>query len=103
MENETLNFLIFNNFNSFIFYLSSDYHGSGHTLIGYQHDPDHRHLESFGVMGENTVSMRDPAFYRWHSHIDDIFDTHKRKLNPYTTQQLTYPGIQVRAIQSTLR
>jgi hypothetical protein len=71
----------------------------GHTLISYQHDPDHRHLESFSVMGDNNVSMRDPTFYRWHAEVDDIFDEHKKKLNPYTAQQLTFSGIRVQAIQ----
>ena len=26
--------------------LYGDMHNNGHTLISYQHDPDHRHLES---------------------------------------------------------
>lgn len=28
-----------------------DIHNLGHTFISYAHDPEHRHLESFGVMG----------------------------------------------------
>lgn len=32
-------------------------------FISYSHDPDHRHLESFGVMGDSATAMRDPIFY----------------------------------------
>jgi hypothetical protein len=71
----------------------------GHMIISYQHDPDHRHLESFGVIGDNTTAMRDPVFYRWHAFVDDVFDAHKKKLNPYTEQQLSFPGIRVQAVQ----
>lgn len=71
----------------------------GHVLISYAHDPDHRHLESFGVMGDSATAMRDPAFYRWHSNIDDIFQEHKRKLPPYTLPQLQYDGITIEGLQ----
>jgi tyrosinase len=70
----------------------------GHVILSLEHDPDGRHLESFSVMGENTVDMRDPIFYRWHKHIDDIFDEYKIRLPPYTVQQLTYPGISVTGV-----
>lgn len=43
--------------------------------------------------------MRDPVFYRVHTFVDDIFQLHKSKLNPYTAQQLTFPGIVVNSIQ----
>ena len=43
--------------------------------------------------------MRDPIFYRWHAWVDEIFQTHKMSLAPYTAQQLTYPGVSVAAIQ----
>lgn len=43
--------------------------------------------------------MRDPIFYRWHAYIDDIFQAHKATLNPYTAQQLTYPGVTISALQ----
>lgn len=43
--------------------------------------------------------MRDPIFYRWHAYVDEIFVTHKANLNPYSAEQLNYPGITVSAIQ----
>lgn len=39
--------------------------------------------------------MRDPAFYRWHAFVDDLFQEHKERLTPYTTQQLDFPGVTI--------
>ncbi|KAG5883340.1 hypothetical protein JTB14_033784 [Gonioctena quinquepunctata] len=72
-----------------------DFHNMGHVLISYIHDPDHRHLESFGVMGDSATAMRDPVFYRWHAYIDDIFQKFKSTLPRYPVAQLNYPGITV--------
>ncbi|XP_053962923.1 phenoloxidase 2-like [Anastrepha ludens] len=76
-----------------------DLHNMGHVFISYSHDPDHRHLESFGVMGDSTTAMRDPVFYRWHAYIDDIFQEHKTRLTPYTLRELNYPGVSVTRVQ----
>lgn len=63
-------------------------HIEGHMMIGFIHDPDNSFLESFGVIADNTTSMRDPAFFRWHQHVDDIFERHKRKFKPYTAKEV---------------
>lgn len=76
-----------------------DLHNMGHVFISYIHDPDHRHLESFGVMGDSATAMRDPIFYRWHAYIDDIFQEHKATLPRYGTDRLNYPGITVSGVQ----
>ncbi|KAL1138896.1 hypothetical protein AAG570_008958 [Ranatra chinensis] len=76
-----------------------DLHNLGHVAIALSHDPDHRHLETFGVMGDPATAMRDPVFYRWHAFIDDIFMEHKNTLPRYTTQQLDYPGVTVRDVE----
>ncbi|CAG9825512.1 unnamed protein product [Phaedon cochleariae] len=76
-----------------------DYHNMGHTIASYIHDPDNRHLESFGVIGDSATAMRDPFFYRWHAHIDDIFQNFKSTLPRYTVAQLNYPGVTVQDIQ----
>lgn len=78
--------------------LYGDLHNMGHVFISYSHDPDHRHLESFGVMGDSATAMRDPIFYRWHAYVDDIFQEHKESLTPYTTTQLDYPGVQITGV-----
>ncbi|XP_054082817.1 phenoloxidase 2-like [Zeugodacus cucurbitae] len=79
--------------------LYGDFHNLGHVFISYSHDPDHRHLESFGVMGDSATAMRDPVFYRWHAYIDDIFQEHKTRLTPYTLPELNYDGISVTGVQ----
>lgn len=99
--------------------LYGDMHNMGHVFISYIHDPDHRHLESFGVIGDSATAMRDPIFYRWHAFIDDIFQQHKGTLPRYDTNrvihypndvptatwrvkfdlQLNYPGITVTGVQ----
>ncbi|XP_061400199.1 phenoloxidase 2-like [Musca vetustissima] len=76
-----------------------DFHNMGHVFISYAHDPDHRHLESFGVMGDSATAMRDPVFYRWHAYIDDIFQEHKTRLPAYTLPQLQYDGISISGLQ----
>ncbi|KAK5638831.1 hypothetical protein RI129_013126 [Pyrocoelia pectoralis] len=63
-----------------------DIHNMGHIFLAYIHDPDHRHLETFGVMGDSTTAMRDPIFYRWHACIDDIFQQFKETLPRYPSQ-----------------
>ncbi|CAH2007165.1 unnamed protein product [Acanthoscelides obtectus] len=75
-----------------------DMHNMGHVFISYIHDPDHRHLESFGVMGDSATAMRDPVFYRWHAYIDSIFQQFKDTLPRYRENQLNYPGMTVEDI-----
>ncbi|KAJ8948073.1 hypothetical protein NQ318_008424 [Aromia moschata] len=72
-----------------------DLHNMGHVFISYIHDPDHRHLEAFGVIGDSATAMRDPAFYRWHAYIDFMFQKFKSTLPRYTEAQLSYSGITV--------
>ncbi|XP_063832838.1 phenoloxidase subunit 1-like [Ostrinia nubilalis] len=75
-----------------------DLHNMGHVICSYAHDPDHRHLEQYGVMGDSTTAMRDPFFYRWHAFVDDVFDLHKTKLPKYGNDRLDFPGIRVSSI-----
>ncbi|XP_013167706.1 PREDICTED: phenoloxidase subunit 1-like [Papilio xuthus] len=75
-----------------------DFHNMGHTVMSYIHDPDHRYLELFGVMGDPSTTMRDPLFYRWHGFIDDVFVLYKNKLPPYGNDKLDFPGIRVSSV-----
>ncbi|XP_058804269.1 uncharacterized protein LOC131671673 [Phymastichus coffea] len=76
-----------------------DFHNYGHLAISYAHDPDHRFLETFAVMGDSTTAMRDPVFYAWHSYIDYLFTLFKDSLPAYTQQQLDFPGVTVQDIR----
>ncbi|XP_072934083.1 phenoloxidase subunit 1 [Epargyreus clarus] len=75
-----------------------DLHNMGHVFISYCHDPDHSNLELFGVMGDSATAMRDPIFYRWHAHVDDMFQEYKSRLPPYGNDMLDFPGIRVSSI-----
>ncbi|GLH11231.1 Phenoloxidase 1 [Gryllus bimaculatus] len=79
--------------------LYGNLHNVGHLLLGFIHDPDHRHLESFGVIGDSATAMRDPIFYRWHAFIDDLFQEHKNTLPRYTDRHLGYPGITIKSAE----
>ncbi|KAF7284741.1 hypothetical protein GWI33_021611 [Rhynchophorus ferrugineus] len=76
-----------------------DVHNMGHVMLSYIHDPDHRHLESFGVMGDSATAMRDPIFYRWHAFVDDLFQEFKSALPRYSENELNNPGVVIQDIQ----
>ncbi|XP_015437253.1 PREDICTED: phenoloxidase 2-like [Dufourea novaeangliae] len=76
-------------------------HNFGHIALSYCHDPDHRYLERFGIMGDTATAMRDPIFYRWHAFVDDVFQEYKNSLPEYTVQQLDYPGVEILDIRLT--
>ncbi|KAF2893372.1 hypothetical protein ILUMI_12800 [Ignelater luminosus] len=76
-----------------------DLHNMGHVFLSYIHDPDHRHLESFGVIGDSTTAMRDPIFYRWHAYIDDMCQEFKATIPRYSVNDLNYDGVTVQSIQ----
>ncbi|XP_050333467.1 phenoloxidase 2-like [Bactrocera neohumeralis] len=79
--------------------LYGDLHNMGHLFIAYAHDPSHRHLESFGVVGDLATAMRDPAFYRWHAYLDSIFQQHKAQLPPYTNAELRHDGFSLTSVE----
>jgi Hemocyanin, ig-like domain/Hemocyanin, copper containing domain len=74
------------------FSLNRQFYGNMHNLlhvaVAFLHDPDHRHLERSGVVGESMTAMRDPVFYRIHALVNDIFNQHKFTLPRYTVPQV---------------
>ncbi|KMQ88263.1 phenoloxidase subunit a3 [Lasius niger] len=76
-----------------------DLHNFGHNAISYCHDPDHRYLEFFSIMGDPATAMRDPIFYRFHAFLDDVFLEHKNTLPEYSLQQLDFPGVEITDIE----
>lgn len=75
-------------------------HNNGHSFSAYMHDPEHRYLESFGVIADEATTMRDPFFYRWHAWIDDVFQRHKESasVRAYTRSELENQGVQVTSV-----
>lgn len=50
-------------------------HGGGHLTIGNINDDP-------GVMAQTRVAARDPAFWRWHRHIDNLIKSWEEKQEP---------------------
>uniref|UniRef100_A0A1E1WIY6 tyrosinase n=2 Tax=Pectinophora gossypiella TaxID=13191 RepID=A0A1E1WIY6_PECGO len=76
-------------------------HNNGHSFSAYMHDPQHRYLESFGVIADEATTMRDPFFYRWHAWIDDFFQKFKesRHVSPYSRSELENPGVRISEVR----
>ncbi|XP_075147708.1 phenoloxidase 2-like [Haematobia irritans] len=77
-------------------------HNMVHNLISYAHDPDARHLEEYGVMGDVTTAMRDPIFYRWHGYLDTLFSKFKSLLPVYDANNLKYQGVTIDNIEAKI-
>ncbi|XP_039430147.1 phenoloxidase 8-like [Culex pipiens pallens] len=73
-------------------------HSLLHVIIAYIHDPDNVYLEGPAPMGDTATAMRDPVFYRLHLFVDDLLEHYKRKLIPYSMQELGFPGITIRDV-----
>merc|ERR1719244_440154 len=61
--------------------VSTGYHNEGHIILGEDCD---RHGE--GVMGYTSVAARDPIFYRWHGHLEELMQQFRDKQEKYTKQ-----------------
>lgn len=50
-------------------------------------------------LGESATAIRDPAFYKWHAFIDQLFQIHKEKIAPYNEKEIGYENIQLSSIE----
>ncbi|MBD5001415.1 hypothetical protein GUF49_07645, partial [Xanthomonas citri pv. citri] len=50
------------------------------------------------VMEHFETATRDPAFFRLHKYMDNIFKEHKDSLPPYTAEEIGFPGIHVTGV-----
>ncbi|CAG7837626.1 unnamed protein product, partial [Allacma fusca] len=80
-----------------------DLHNDGHRIMSRVHDPRGHFKESYGAVGDLPTAMRDPAFYRWHKFIDEMFEYYKRQMKPYTEAQLIWEPIQVENISVQIK
>jgi tyrosinase len=58
-------------------------HNMGHALLAELSDPNGAFPNRPGVMTATTTAVRDPVFFRWHKHVDDIFVLWQSTLPPY--------------------
>ena len=62
-----------NGYEEFLSFLEEKYHWQGHMFIAQACSPIFEPTwYGMGVMAYSEVSARDPIFYRWHTHIEDL-------------------------------
>ena len=68
-------------FEEFANFLEKRYHSRGHNIIAMACSSIYDPVEDtgVGVMSFSEASARDPIFYRWHLHIEDIVQQFKDK------------------------
>jgi hypothetical protein len=49
-----------------------NHHNLGHVFLANVNDPKNYPQDVPGVMNTPITAIRDPLFFRWHKHIDDI-------------------------------
>nr|ALF44611.1 hemocyanin [Eriphia verrucosa] len=78
-------------------------HNTAHVMLGRQGDPHGKFDLPPGVLEHFETATRDPAFFRLHKYMDNIFREHKDSLPPYTKEELEFPGIAVDSISFSNR
>ena len=77
-------------FNTFAENLERFYHNTGHGAIG-QTCKENDDARGGNIMGTFS-SARDPIFYRWHTHIEDLFQMYNDRRGPYTKKDFQLSG-----------
>nr|AAA96966.2 hemocyanin subunit 6 [Metacarcinus magister] len=78
-------------------------HNTAHMMLGRQGDPHGKFDLPPGVLEHFETATRDPAFFRLHKYMDNIFREHKDSLTPYTKDELEFPGVKIDSISLSNR
>merc|ERR1711872_671961 len=70
-------------------------HNTAHIVLGRQGDPHGKFKQPPGVMEHFETATRDPAFFRLHKYMDNIFTEFKERLPAYTYDELNFEGVDV--------
>lgn len=70
-------------------------HNHGHLIIANSTDPSGMYNMHPGPMHWDQTAPRDPAFYRWHKFIDNLFEEHRYTLDPHHVKELQFPGVEL--------
>nr|AAW57891.1 hemocyanin subunit 3 [Metacarcinus magister] len=70
-------------------------HNTAHMMLGRQGDPHGKFDLPPGVLEHFETATRDPAFFRLHKYMDNIFRKHKDSLPPYTKEELNFEGVNI--------
>ncbi|KAK4289520.1 hypothetical protein Pmani_037512 [Petrolisthes manimaculis] len=73
-------------------------HNTAHVMLGRQGDPHGKYDLPPGVLEHFETATRDPAFFRLHKYMDNIFKEHKHSLPAYTKEELEFTGVAVDSI-----
>jgi len=73
-------------------------HNHAHILLGRQSDPKGKFNVPPSVMEHFETATRDPAFFRLHKYMDNIFKEHKDQLPPYTKAELAFSGVHLESV-----
>ena len=73
-------------------------HNEAHIILGRQSDPHGKFNLPPGVMEHFETATRDPAFFRLHKYLDNIFQEHKDILTPYTKEEIDFPGVHLKSM-----
>jgi len=73
-------------------------HNTAHIVLGRQGDPVGKFKQPPGVMEHFETSTRDPAFFRLHKYMNNIFKEFKDRLPPYTFEELNFEGVSIESV-----
>lgn len=68
-------------------------------LLGYSTQPQTKHQLAPSALEHFATSLRDPAFYQLYKRIVLLFQKYKAHLNPYTYNEMVYPGVKVEKVE----
>jgi len=74
-------------------------HNTAHMVLGRQGDPHGKFKLPPGVMEHFETATRDPAFFRLHKYMNNIFKEFKDRLSPYTKEDFLWEGIDLQSIE----
>merc|ERR550519_1519974 len=79
-------------------YYYGQLHNVAHIVLGRQGDPQGKFKQPPGVMEHFETATRDPAFFRLHKYMDNIFKEFKDRLPPYSKEDFMWEGIDLTEI-----
>merc|ERR1719341_251388 len=74
-------------------------HNTAHIVLGRQGDPHGKFNQPPGVMEHFETATRDPAFFRLHKYMNNIFKEFKDRLPSYTKEDFLWEGIELKTIE----
>ncbi|CAL4113977.1 unnamed protein product, partial [Meganyctiphanes norvegica] len=74
-------------------------HNTAHIVLGRQGDPHGKFKQPPGVMEHFETATRDPAFFRLHKYMNNIFKEFKDRLPAYTYDELNFEGVDLEKIE----